>query len=52
MGEQLGVDLWTFETKDGRGIRKALDYLTCYATGDKKWEYEQITALKGEALAP
>lgn len=37
-----GVDLWHFETKDGRSIRKALDYLLPFAIGEKKWEYQQI----------
>lgn len=48
----VGVDLWRFETQDGRSIRKALEYLIPYATGEKKWEAEQITALRGASLAP
>jgi hypothetical protein len=52
LGDQVGVDLWHFETKDGRGIRKALDWLIPYATGAKKWPYQQITPLSGGSLAP
>jgi hypothetical protein len=52
LGERVGVDLWYFETKDGRSIRKALDWLIPYALGEKKWEHEQITPFKGGALAP
>src|SRR5262249_38542018 len=52
LGEQVGVDLWRYETQDGRGIRKALDWLIPYATGERKWEFEQINALKGSSLAP
>jgi hypothetical protein len=52
LGERVGVDLWHFETKDGRGIRKALDWLIPYASGEKEWPYEQITPLRGGALAP
>jgi hypothetical protein len=52
LGEQVGVDLWHFETADGRSLRKALDWLIPYATGEKKWENEQITPLRGGALAP
>jgi hypothetical protein len=52
LGDKLGVDLWRFETKDGRGIRKALDWLVPFATGEKKWEYEQLNGLQGGALAP
>jgi hypothetical protein len=51
LGERVGVDLWHFQTKDGRGIRKALDWLIPYATGAKKWPYKQITELRGGSLA-
>jgi hypothetical protein len=42
LGQQVGVDLWNFQTKDGRGIRKALDFLTPVAVGEKKWQYQEI----------
>jgi hypothetical protein len=51
LGERVGVDLWRYETPDGRGIRKALDWLIPFATGEKKWEHEQITGLRGASLA-
>jgi hypothetical protein len=51
LGDRVGVDLWRFETPDGRGIRKALDWLIPFATGEKKWEHEQITGLRGASLA-
>jgi hypothetical protein len=52
LGDQVGVDLWHFETKDGRSIRKALDWLVPFATGAKKWPYQQITPFRGGSLAP
>jgi hypothetical protein len=52
LGEQAGVDLWHFETKDGRGIRRALDYLIPYATGEKEWKHAQIGKAKFADLAP
>jgi hypothetical protein len=52
LGDRLGVDLWHFETKDGRSIRAALDWIIPFATGDKKWEHEQITPLQGASLGP
>jgi hypothetical protein len=52
LGDRVGVDLWRYETADGRGIRKALDWLVPYAAGEKKWEHEQITPLRGGSLAP
>ncbi len=42
LGEKTGVDLWRYETEDGRGIRKALDYLVAYASGEREWEYPDL----------
>jgi hypothetical protein len=52
LGDRVGVDLWRYETKDGRSIRTALDWLIPYAAGEQKWPYEQITTLRGGSLAP
>ncbi len=43
LGDRVGVDLWGYQTSDGRSIRKALDYLVPYATGDQAWTASQIT---------
>ena len=37
------MDLWRYQTPDGRGIRPALDALLPYVTGDKPWPRQQIT---------
>jgi alginate lyase len=52
LGERVGVDLWKFQTKDGRSIRKALDFLTPVAVGEKKWQYQEIGGVKPESLFP
>ena len=52
LGANVDLDLWNFETPDKRSIRKALDWLLPFATGEKKWSYGQISALKPENLAP
>ena len=52
LGSQVGVDLWSFRTPDGRRIRVALDVLLPYATGEKKWDYQQIGGFHGDALLP
>jgi hypothetical protein len=52
LGERVGVDLWHYETADGRSIRKALDWLIPFASGEKKWPHEQITPLRGGSLVP
>jgi hypothetical protein len=52
LGERLGVDLWGYRTKDGRSLRKALDWLLPYALGEKEWPYEQLGKLQADGLAP
>ncbi|HXT64267.1 MAG TPA: alginate lyase family protein [Pyrinomonadaceae bacterium] len=53
LGTRIGVDLWSFQTHDGRGIRKALDFLTPIALGESKWQYPEIEGgVKPEALFP
>jgi len=43
LAEKAGVDLWNYKTPTGASIRKALDWLTPYALGQKQWTYQQIT---------
>ena len=38
--------------QDGRSIRKALDWLIPYATGEKKWPYAQIEPYQSSDLVP
>lgn len=53
LGQYAGVDLWNFQTKDGRGIRQALDFLVPIAMGEKKWAYQEIGGgVKPETLFP
>lgn len=51
LGKHVGVDLWHFQTADGRCMRKALDYLLPYATGEKQWPYQQISEMRRGDLA-
>jgi hypothetical protein len=46
MGETFGIDLWHYQTKDGRGIRTALDFLVPFYTQPEKWPYPQIQPLE------
>jgi hypothetical protein len=50
LGDAAGVDLWSFQTKDGRGIRKAIDYLYPFAVGEAKWQHKQIEPMAPESL--
>ena len=52
LAENVGVDLWAYETKDGRSIRRALEYLYPYATGDRPWSYQQIGGFEAKLFFP
>lgn len=42
LAEKAGVDLWNYKNANGASLRTALDWLTPYALGEKKWDYQQI----------
>ena len=42
LGKKVGVNLWDVESKDGRSIKKAYQYMLPYLIKEKKWEYQQI----------
>jgi hypothetical protein len=50
LGNRVGVDLWNYRTRDGRGIRAALDWLLPYATGESKWTHKQIKPLAASGM--
>jgi len=52
LGEQVSVDLWHFETSDGRSISKAVDYLVPYALREKRWPHRQINGWSAEDFFP
>jgi hypothetical protein len=52
LAENVGVDLWAYETKDGRSIRRAVEYLYPYATGDRQWTYQQIGGFEAKSFFP
>ena len=42
LADHVGLDLWRYETKDHRGLRKALDYIAPYADPATPWPGAQI----------
>jgi hypothetical protein len=52
LGRHVGVDLWNAQTSDGRGIRKALDFLLPFALDKKPWPYQEISGFQAQALHP
>ncbi len=52
LGENVNVDLWDYETRDGRSIHKALEFLKPFASGEKKWTYQQLGAWPPQTLLP
>jgi hypothetical protein len=42
LGDRLGVDLWHYETHDGRSLRRALDFLAQYADPGTPWPYKDL----------
>jgi len=46
LGQRVGIDLWNYQTDDGRSLRKAIDWMAPFISGDQKWQYKQIAAPK------
>jgi len=58
LGDWVDVDLWSFETADGRSIKRALEFLRPYVEEVPEgwpppfWQYKQIVPFLPEILAP
>jgi hypothetical protein len=46
LAERVGVDLWRYETPDGRSIRKALEYVLPVLKGERRWEHKQLRGIE------
>jgi hypothetical protein len=52
LGENVGVNLWDYPTKDRSSIRSALDFLIPFVSGEQKWPYKQIVQFKPQEISP
>lgn len=42
LAKKLNIDLWNYETADGKSMKKAFDWFLPYLTGQKEWDYKQL----------
>lgn len=52
LGERLQIDLWGFESEDGRSIRNALDWLVEHTAGESEWDWQGIDSVNTARLLP
>ena len=50
LADSVGEDLWDFTGKDGRGIKKGMEWLL--ANNPQEWSYSQVEAFDMERLLP
>jgi len=50
LASKVGVDLWNYETPDGRSIRRVLQWHVPFAIGEKKWGYKDIRKFEPELM--
>jgi hypothetical protein len=52
LGDEVGVDIWNYSDAQGRGLRKAIDWVIPYAKGQKPWTHQQISSEKEDGYGP
>lgn len=48
LGEHLKIDLWKYQTNEGKSIKKCIDWLMPYMKKEKTWDREQIVKFSFE----
>ena len=51
LGQRCDMHLWKAHFEDGRGLLRAVEWLTPYAAGRKPWPHKQIVPVDRERLA-
>lgn len=52
LAENVNIDLWNYETPDGKSVKKAYFWMLPYAEGEKPWTFQQIKAMHREEFLP
>ena len=52
LAENVNIDLWNYETPDGKSLKKAYFWMLPYAEGEKPWTFQQIKAMHREEFMP
>ncbi len=42
IGDKVGINLWDYQSPDGRGIQKAIDYLIPFLLQQQTWNFQTI----------
>lgn len=50
--EKLGIDLWNYQSEDGRSIRKGLDWIVEHAFGSGEWEHRNMAPITPGPVLP
>jgi hypothetical protein len=50
LGRNVGVDLWHYQTADGRSLQKGLEFMAQFADPKRPWPYQQIHNPKRDEL--
>lgn len=52
LAEAVNIDLWHYQTPDGKSLKQAYQWLLPYADGEKQWTFQQIKPLHREEFLP
>ena len=46
LAEHLNIDLWNYQTADGKSLQKCVDWMLPYLKKEKTWDYKQIKKIE------
>lgn len=48
LAQHYGIDLWNYQSPDGRSIKQAIRFLIPYMLGQKEWPYTQLGGIESK----